>query len=253
VNTTIDVMPVLLLVLFSLALSTGGAMVIFVLKRGRGQLMAGPICPLPFENVGSDFTKPRKSFVCRPPCWLAIRGRNMFAVQGALRLNNPKPCSWLEGLCAEEKLFIAPPVRGWILVLGSGIPDPNDDVDVCFRFMQALSRKVGHVQLFSASRVLQHHAWVRAERGKIVRAYAWAGKTIWQQGAATNAEKELGLRCYDYCEQEEAVTFGENNSVGTNVDKVPLLAARWSIDPGGLDHRFLEHEHGIAGKIPHLY
>ena len=150
-------------------------------------------------------------------------------------------------------LFIAPPVRGWILVIGSGVPDPSEDVDACFRMLLHLSRKLGHVQFFSASRILNHHAWVRMESGRVVRAYAWAGTTLWQQGERTQAERELALECRDYNESSECDGFGQMDSLAPNVDKVPLLAARWSLDPAGIDERFLEAECGVAGEPSRRY
>jgi hypothetical protein len=160
----------------------------------------------------------------------------------------------MEGLAGEAKLFIAPPVNGWILVFGSGLPEPQEDVDACYRFVVELSRRVGQVQLFSASRILHHHAWVRAESGRIVRAYAWAGRPLWVQGQPTRAEKELALTCLGYTDTpEETAGFGLPDRIAANVDKVPLLAARWSLDPAAIDERFLEHECGIAGEPSHRY
>jgi hypothetical protein len=37
------------------------------------------------------------------------------------------------------------------------------------------------------------------------------------------------------------------------VEKVPLLAARWSFDPATIDGRILAQAHGIAGKPSRLY
>ena len=108
----------------------------------------------------------------------------------------------------EKKLFISPPVDGWILVIGSALPDPAADVDACFRFVMELSRKLGHVQFFSANRVLSHHAWVQVEAGRVRRAYAWAGTTLWKQGLKTTAEADLGLKCFDYFETAERTSFG---------------------------------------------
>jgi len=175
------------------------------------------------------------------------------AVQSVLGLHNTKPCSFIDGMAGEEKLFIAPPVNGWILVLGAGLLDPSDDVDACFRFLSRISRKLGEVQYFSASRVLNHHAWVRAERGHIIRGYAWSGKTLWNQGRQTAAEKELLMKCFDYLEEAERPTDGEQDAIASNVDKVPLLAARWSLDPARIDERFLEQECGIAGEPSRKY
>src|SRR5262249_14206685 len=181
----------------------GMGIVIMVIRRAQHQQVT------PKLNFPASAIAPteRRSFFHRPSCWLAIKSPSVRAVQSALGLHNPKPCSWVEGLAADEKLFIAPPVKGWVLVLGSGLPDPSEDVDACFRFVVELSRKLGHIQFFCTNRVLQHHAWVRAQRGKIVRAYAWAGRTLWHQGKPTSAEKDLGLKCFDYA-APEPVPFG---------------------------------------------
>ena len=132
-------------------------------------------------------------FMLWPDSWLAIRSRDLLAVQAALSLHNARPCSWLEGFANADRLFIAPPVKGWILVTGAGLPEPGHDVDACFRFVLDLSRKLGEVQFFNANRAFHNHAWVRAHNGRILRAYAWAGTTLWQQGPMTRSEMEWRL------------------------------------------------------------
>ncbi len=37
--------------------------------------------------------------------------------------------------------------------------------------------------------------------GCVTRAYAWAGETIWNQGAKTLAENGLGMKCSGYGEE----------------------------------------------------
>jgi hypothetical protein len=239
-------MPALLLVLFSFALSISMGIIIVVCRRARIKPLAPQrICPV---APPISYFSERRCFFRRPNCWLAVKHRNLRVVQTALGLHHPKPCSWSEGLTGDEKLFIAPPVKGWTLVTGLRLPDPSEDVDASFRFLLELSRKLGQVQLFCASRVLHHHAWIKVERGRVVRAYAWAGKTVWNQGARTPAERELCLKCFDYCETVQRVPFGQLDLISANVDKVPLLAARWSLDPARIDARFLETECGIAGE-----
>lgn len=241
-------MPFLLLVLFGAALIIGTGWIFVLLKRARARRRP---CP---PGVKPDTCLYEKLCLFpRPSCWLAIKSRNLLAVKSALGLHNAKPCSWTDALVEDQKLFISPPVKGWILVMGSGLPDPSDDVDICFRFLVQLSRRLGHVQLFNASRILNHHAWVRAERGKIVRAYAWAGVTLWQQGKRTPAEKELGLRCFDYSEEPGRVSFSQPDVCYLNAEKVPQLAARWSVDPGRLDPSSLEATHGLAGEPSRIY
>lgn len=186
-----------------------------------------------------------------PSRWLAIRTTHVQAVQLALRLHKPKPCSWEEGLTIahDQKLFVSPPLGGWVLVMGSSLPDPAEDVDRCFCFLLELSKKLGHVQYFGLNRVVNHHAWVQVEQGQILRAYAWGGRTLWNQGRLTRPEVELGLRCFDYWEAAPAPAFGQVDPLALNTDRVPLLAARWSLDPATIDARMLRESQGVAGEL----
>lgn len=185
----------------------------------------------------------------RPTRWLAIRSRDMQAVQAALRLNNPRPCSWAEGVFSSRKLFIAPPINGWTLVFGAGLPIPDDDVDLCYRFLRELSRKLGHVQFFQADQVLQHHAWAQLESGRVVRGYAWAGTTVWNQGVKTSAEVALKLNCFAYGDNPGSDDWAVADHIVANVEKVSQLAQRWSLDPTELDGRVLAQQQGIAGNM----
>ncbi len=248
-------MPVLLMLVLSFALSCGIAMVVLLSRRARSRPVRIQLSRRHHEGFGYASVLPAHStgFISRPSSWLAIKSRNLRAVQSALGLHNAKPCSWLEGLAGDEKLFIAPPVKGWIIVLGSGLPEPNYDVDACFCFLLEISRKLGRVQFFNASRILHHHAWIEAARGRIIRAYAWAGRTLWNQGKPTPAEQELGLKCFDYSDPAQPFPYSMQESVTGNVEKVPLLAARWSLDPAAIDERFLEHERGVSGEWSRRY
>jgi len=190
------------------------------------------------------------SFFEQPCRWLAIRGEHLHAVQEALHLHHAVPCSWVEGLveAQEDKLFIAPPISGWILVVGSGLPGPFDDVDRCFHFLCDLSRKLGGVQLFNVNRVLNYHAWVSFEKGRVQRAYAWAEKTLWNQGAMTAAERELEMRCFDYGND---LVYLQREALGANLEKIAQLAARWSVDPGSISEPNWSSANGIVGEISH--
>jgi hypothetical protein len=241
--------PALLVMLFLGAVIGGAAITVFALSWKRKQLAAEESFTQSFKDLSLSLPP---SLTRRPTTWLAVRSRNVHAVQVALGLNNVQPCTWLEGLAGEEKLFIAPPVKGWVLIIGSGLPDPADDVDVCFRFLTSLSQKLGHIQFFKANRVLGHHAWVRVENGEVMRGYAWAGKTIWNQGTPTRAESEFGLKCFQYFESPDDM-LEESEIAAANVEKVASLAGRWSLDPATVDENLFEHAYGIAGEPPRLY
>ena len=139
------------------------------------------------------------------------------------------------------------------MVFGAGLPDPGEDVDACFRLIVGVSRKLGQVQFFTANRVVNHHAFVRAEKGRVQRAYAWAGKTVWLQGERTAAESDLGIECREYGEAGNEDWSSEPSDLALNVEKIPLLAARWSVDPAAISTQLLEQECGVAGDLSRRY
>ena len=185
----------------------------------------------------------------QPARWLAIRGHDPEFIQETLGIQNAVRCSWEEGLSElrEQKLFIAPTVGGWILVIGQSLPDPAEDVDKCFHLLSAWSRELGHLQFFSANRILNHHAWAIVDQGAVFRAYAWAGETLWNQGPLTAAEKELNLRCLEYGAARSLL--GQKEPFISNTEKVCRLAARWSLDPNVLSDRLSYNRRGIVGHL----
>ncbi len=244
--STGDLIPVVLLSLLFFMLGAGATMIILVARwarHHRHELESGLELRRFYD---ASYRRTRREN--RPLCWLAIRSRNLPAVQAALGLRNARPCSWSEGISGERTVFIAPPVNGWILVVGSGVPDPVEDVDACFRLLLELSRKLGHVQFFHADRVLHHHAWAQVEAGRVLRAYAWAGETLWNQGAKTDAESALGMKCFAYGEDCSLSRWGMGEVLTSNAEKVPQLAARWSLDPAQIQEQSLAGSRGVAGK-----
>lgn len=179
----------------------------------------------------------------RPRTWMAVRAATSATVQRALGLNRSLPCSWSEGMTGEHDFFISPRINGWVIVTGAGLPNPSDDVDACFLFLIALSRKLSHVQFFHAENFSHHHAWARLDDGYVTRAYAWAGETVWQQGEKTALEIELKLKCFGYGED----VYSEK-ILQANCDKVSMLAARWSLDPARVSSRAPKVADGIAGE-----
>ena len=245
-----NLIPLVLLILFGAAVGCGLTITLFAWHwRRKYSDTQGPVGDWRPPAL-PDFAPTQRGFLARPTSWLTVRSRNPAAVQSALGLHHARPCTWMEGLANDRELFIAPPVNGWIVIVGSGLPDPADDVDASFRFLLELSRKLGHVQFFNASAVSGHHAWVRAEAGRIVRAYVWGGETLWNQGLKSRAELELGLKCFRYLEAPDFAPFGQTDVIAANVHKVPLLAARWSFDPASIDQRVWEQAPGIAGEAP---
>lgn len=234
----VDSIPLLLLAMQGLALGIGFMILGWMLAAHRWQRPAQKnLAPaqnfFPFQTTGAR----------RPCCWLAIRSASPEAVKTALGLNRAEPCSWAEGLTGGHKFFISQRVHGWVIVTGLGLPNPTDDVDATFLFLTALSRKLGHVQYFYASRLLHHHAWARLDDGCVTRAYAWAGETVWNQGTETVPEIEVDVKLFGYGEHAATVLDAE-----MNFEKVPPLAARWSLDPAEVKLNSPRQATGIAGE-----
>ena len=82
----------------------------------------------------------------------------------------------------------------------------------------------------------------------MTRAYAWAGETVWNQGAKTMPEAGLGLKCFAYGDHSAT-----NEAAEANSEKVSLLAARWSFDPAAIDENLLDQASGRAGELSQLY
>ena len=240
------------------------ALLILVLGMALGILVTCLLVLLHFlgrspRGRGSDAGRPSPQRERRalhsiygiPERWLAIRSSNLPLVQSTLGLHNATPCSWEDGLSAvqDKKLFISPPIGGWILVIGSHLPDAAEDVDACFHFVTALSRKLGQVQYFSVNRALNHHGWAQAAEGRVTRAYAWAGTTLWNQGEPTKAETDLGITCLDYGASADRTDFDRSDPIAVNTERVPLLASRWSIDPSSVDARLVKEHRGVTGQL----
>lgn len=240
----LGVLSVVLLLVFVFA-----ALVLNLARRRRleGSILLRPTADRPAETVAAG----ARAFYEPPARWLAVRTTRTDEVQAALRLANPIPCPLADGLAsaAELELFVSPPIHGWILVTGSEVPDPADDVDACFIWLRELSRQLGEIQYFACDRALGHHAWARLLSGDVFRAYAWSGETLWTQGELTRAELDLGMNCRDYGEAGESCGPGAADECQANVEKVPLLAARWSLDPASIDIGRHWPRRGIAGHF----
>ncbi len=235
----LDYMPLMLLAMQTMAIVIGllilGWMVI-VHRRTRLEQKS-------FAESFS-FLPLRSDTPPRPAAWLAVRSVSTEAVKTALGLNRAAPCSWLEGLAGSHEFFISPRVHGgWVIVTGLGLPNPSDDVDGTFLFLTELSRKLGHVQYFYAEKFSRHHAWARLDDGCVTRAYAWTGETVWNQGDSTLPEEEVGLKIFEYGEQSATILDAE-----TNFERVPQLAARWSLDPAEVKLDSNRQSIGLAGE-----
>lgn len=195
---------------------------------------------------------PNGGLLMVPARWMAVRAKSVREVRNALELSNATPCRIEDGLAGnhQQALFLAPPINGWVLITGPGVPDPTEDVDEVYHLLRALSIKLGAAQFFSFNRAFGHHAWAWARGGGIVRAFAWSGQTLWNEGEITPAEISFRMRCPGYQDPPPTSTRAQENFLA-NLDKVPLLAAQWSVDPVSV-HQQQPNAIGVAGEFTRI-
>lgn len=208
----------------------------------------------PLTRLGSVHRRSAPLLI--PGRWLAVRGSNRDLVCAALGLQPDRTLPWNQALLRhrESSFFISQPVEGWMLIMGGAIPDPFLDIDVFYLFLTRLSGRVGEVHSFSVDRVLNYHGWALLRGGNVVRAYAWAGETLWNQGPITLDENMLDLKVRDYGEEIKASSYGTVPADQNNVDRVIFLARKWGCDPVDLIEALLlrespPEESGYSGNL----
>jgi hypothetical protein len=183
-------------------------------------------------------------------CWLAVHHDAPAEVIAALSLRDVHPVGWSLGFKAiygdrrrsDQCVFVAPPVRGWILVASIYLPEIGQSPDVFTPLMQELSRRFGSTQYFGTHRVVDYHAWAKAEDGILSRAYAYLGErgeTLANLGEPTRQEVELGLVFKDDTIEDSP-----------DEEDVLRMAGAWSVNPNELDAIPGAPDHGWVGIAP---
>jgi hypothetical protein len=219
-------MTLMLLMTHFLALGVGVMVfgwMFFLQRRNRAEKK--------FREFSGEFLQ--DTGATRPTTWLAVRSLEPEVVRAIFP--------------DKEEFSVSPRVNGWVVVVGPGLPTPADDIDACFLFLIAASRHLGHVQYFHTEKISAHHAWARMDHGCVTRAYAWTSETVWNQGTKTVAEKQLGMKCPGYGEAFGTTFWATRENAVANMKKIPLLAARWSLDPENLPRT-----DGITGESSRL-
>lgn len=172
--------------------------------------------------------------------WYAVRTNDVDAVVDAMRLVDVVESDWAKGIEAAyaNKVFVTPPLGDWILI--AGVPLFHDESPVTIeRLLAALSERFGEAQYFCTHRVVDANCWALARSGEVVRAFGFLGERgeiTWQEGTPTQVELDLGERKLEF--------------PGPSEDDVMKVAAAWSLDPTGLEGRFVEPGLGRLGAIP---
>lgn len=190
---------------------------------------------------------PRSPVGWGPKCgWLAVRTTDPERVIAALSLERVESIDWARGVGAGHagRVFVSPPVDGWVLVMSTSFPmglvdieEAKEGADLVSRLSATLD---GEVQYFETDRVIESHTWMRAEHGTIVRAYSFIGErgeTPLAIGPQSDEEAALGFAFFDDRSPEaESDRYWDRDDLTFPTEaEVFALAAEWSLDPGELD------------------
>jgi hypothetical protein len=183
--------------------------------------------------------------------WLALDTADAAAVAAALGLQGTQEATWAEGVAPSHwsSVFVTPPVGDWTLAVSAALFPPRRAGDFVGPLLERLSREFGEAQYFCTHTGAGLHAWARARGGRLVRGYGWLGKeglTLWDAGALTREERDLGLRLPGA--RPPAAKQDEGAGAAPEEGDVLQLAACWSIDPTTLDEQLKEPRMGLLGR-----
>jgi hypothetical protein len=215
-------------------------------------LLAAPACkktePAPGATPSATLTPDAPQGFGPRLVWLAFKGASPEAVARGLELHEPASSTWADGLKAayQGRVFITPPIDGWVLAASTRFPDPGDKKhpDAATPALARLSQAFGEVQYFATYDVLDLHAWARFVNGTAVRKVAFLGAdgaAVWAEGESTPEERKLGL-LYTAKAMEKPPYPTEEN--------VYAVAGAWSLDPTTLQARHLPPSLGVVGSPP---
>lgn len=178
--------------------------------------------------------------------WVAVQSGSADHVAGSLGLVDRREASWQEGVAAaySKGVFVCPSVDGWILAMGEGVLAGGVDA-------AALSERIGsEVQVFKTHRVVDLHAWARAEEGVLTRDFEFLGESgeiVKNLGSITPAEEDEASAADCASLAVGPVPFDDEGLDFPTEETVMAVAAAWSLDPttlGGPDDRL-----GVLGRL----
>jgi hypothetical protein len=213
--------------------------------------------------------------------WLALDTTDTKAVAQALGLRGTRGATWPVGVEAayQSFAFVTPPLGDWTLAVSTALFPPDRVEGFVKPLLERLSRQFGDAQYFCTQQDIELHAWARARKGRLVRGYGWLGQaslTLWDEGAPTKEERDLGFHFFNPTSICESPKQGlkEERDRGGHFMNGPLpeakpsdgvarkelalpdescvmqLALLWSIDPTTLDEAYKEPAMGLLGRVP---
>lgn len=157
--------------------------------------------------------------------WLVIKADFPEEVMRKLNIQNAHKSTWEDGIKKSEEdrqVFVSNPIRGYVLVIGT--QELGDHMER----LNDLAASFEELQFYVSHDIVGLCGWAKYVNGSCVRRYCYLGesdKTLWNDGAITDAERQAGLSCLPHeSEDWDNVTLpGE--------DEVIAIARAWGVDP----------------------
>lgn len=204
------------------------------------------LAPRLFEPrvVFDDTPDPPAAFGYRM-AWLAIRTSDASRVAEVLGLDAIEVANWRTGIgsvyderLSQSRVYLTPPVNGWIFVVGLSLPQPlsRGFVDKCTPMLLDLAGAFPEAQYYLCYTPMDFYAWARVAEGKLVRAFAIGDEgIIWNKGKATKEERGIGLKFAEVRGvKARKADVGPPMPVYPTEAHIMHLASCWSLDPTSL-------------------
>jgi hypothetical protein len=190
--------------------------------------------------------------------WIAVQAPSARVLAESLGLHEMQVANWHSGLEAAYEypgnyIFVTPPVNGWVLAVGNGIPDPSDPSTLASwrAIMASLSKSFGDTQYFASHRVSSYYAWARYLDGTEKRLFAHADEIIFNIGQPYAEESDLITHLFDSsCPEANTDAYWERKDLRMpDEEDVLRIASKWSINPAELDSADQPPSVGVVGKM----
>jgi hypothetical protein len=147
----------------------------------------------------------------------------------------------------DYQIFVTPPVKGWVLALGTPVVWESDDH--AHERMVQLSKQFGEAQLFASVRTSSAYLWARAVNGKLLRLFYDGDSERRVAGENTETEKELGFNFFDATSSESSQPgyWDRKDLAFPDEHCVLKVAEKWSVDPSRLGKMGLAASLGLLG------
>ncbi|MBS1665276.1 MAG: hypothetical protein JST68_29795 [Bacteroidetes bacterium] len=199
-----------------------------------------PKPPVPKESTIPD-TPVTFGYKCN---WLAVYTEDTQRLANHIGLKDSAPCNWQSGVdyAYENRVFISPPVDGWSFVISARqlpFAESQETVDLLKNMLTDLSKTFTRAQYFGTYRVISYDCWIKAENGKIERAYGFVdGVNTIVEGQPSPFEKNLNLINTLSEEYKNDPNYFDREGMEYPDESLTMeMAGDWSIDPQSLDKR----------------